>query len=218
MTGSIAWRGLQWFTDVRTPSGGRAQAVCACGESRSTAARAGHTRVPRRPATRITVEGHVPWLSARPRSRDHRPHPPGGGGERSPSSPVSAQLQVRGQTGGQGHSPQEEGSQSQRKLLPRSGPQEPCSFGRRRRLAARPEAPSQPNRTQLLWPGKPTYKMPLAEKDKLHTALPQKQIENADESISTHEGSCSKNERETEGQNPAPKRHHVSPKSTRKYI
>ena len=75
--GSIAWRGLRWFTDIRTPSGGRAQAVCACGGSRSTAASVGHARVPRRPATRKTVEVHVPWLSARPRSRGHRPHPPG---------------------------------------------------------------------------------------------------------------------------------------------
>ena len=120
-------------------------------ESRSTAARAGHTRVPRRPATRIPVEGRVPWLSARLRSRDHRPHPPGRRRRAEPLEPrVCTAAGVRTDLGGKGTLHRRRGSQSQRKLPPRPGPQGPPSFRRRRRLAARPQAPSQPNRTELL--------------------------------------------------------------------
>ena len=73
--GSIAWRGLRWFTDVRTPSGDEKHRHHTHVVSRGaelTLCRDRHI-FPKHKATRTTVKGHVPWLSASPRSRGHRP-------------------------------------------------------------------------------------------------------------------------------------------------
>lgn len=123
-----------------------------------------HARVPQRPGTRVTV--------------DHRPHLPGTRRRVESLEPrvsTAAGARIDTGAGGEGgtlHS--RRGSQSQRKVLPRLGPQGPPASGG--------DGGSWPEQKQLHSPTEqsssdlanaPT-KCPLAEKDKAHTTLPQK--------------------------------------------
>lgn len=105
---------------------------------------------------------------------DHRPHLPGTRRRVESLEPCLHSCRCERIDMGEGHSPTAEGSQSQRKVLPRLGPQRPQLGG---------DGGSWPEQKQLHSPteqsssdlAKPTYKVPPSrEKDKAHTTLPQK--------------------------------------------